>query len=275
MSTDHEDYGMDGMYMIKSRSLFFLLKVTRDLRVVGDYMVKVMPVPKEHSVDLPTILSTPCLLVFIRHRPDEKSGYIKYLKHQKSCSLMDTLPRGAGTQEMVLSVLSFCKEVFGVEVFSFFDAAVFTCNHNNSKVNLMYHNLLVHGKTWYERKFDATPRTDGHKLQLTKDTLSRVVDQDRAEDINMAIDRSSNVSRSLKEAFKVEIQSAIGNETWNQVFHRISYMENGCVFFAEDILSKIVSLLAIPNITSWQITISNQIVVSNLVAYEHILEGGR
>jgi hypothetical protein len=257
----------EGMYMIKSRSLFFLVTIARRTRDV--YMVYVNAVPKKHSDHYNILKQKHCTEVQITTSPErESSGYITRINHDSVCSLVDTLPNGTGTREMVLSVLSLCSLIFGVTTFSLEDQSVFTCPHNKEEVDLMYHSLLVYGQTWYERKFDAVPRSLRHVLQNMKDTLSKKVDQEKADAITGEL---YGFSPEKTAFYRARIQDAVGNMTWNELFRGINSLDDGCRFFNRNVLSHIGDVMSFRRLEMWWINITDEIVASNLLAYDKIL----
>lgn len=260
---------VEGLYIVKSKSTFFLVKVQKSFSE-GDYDVRVSPVSKREGEEV--ITDNSCLTIEIESSFSEYSAMIDYLGFHEGCSLFDPMERGTGTRDMIKSTLSLCKKLFGISKFNLHDASKFDCPSTGGEVGLAVHNLLVYGKSWYERKFDAAPSSphDSLRWERSKKLLSSVVEENNARRIKTVIE--SVFQGDEREQFlEIVNDSLIERNTWNQMFENINLSYEGCVFFTGKVADTINEIFGIPMVDSWYIPITDDDVSEYLVAREKIV----
>lgn len=261
-----------GLYITLSNSNFFLVSIEKD-DVHDKYSVKIKPV--ERSVEDPLLLDDDtCLVISIFSVGGKLKGEIDMLIFNRHCSLWNDLHRGDGTKSMLMSTMSICRELFQVTDFDLVDVSEFNCEISKLDVNLSFHNLLVHGESWYERKFGASPVNDNDflKWEESKVTLRGLV----TRDILMGINRKTNFLLRKSEhkenrlRFSRIMNQSLGVKTWNEMFSEINAHPEGCLFFSPRMMYLLGMSFNIPDIDTWVIKISDDDVVQNLESYKKI-----
>lgn len=261
---------VEGLYILKSRVFFFLVRVNK-LYPEGDYAVKVSPVSKRDGEQI--ITENDCLTVEITLSFSEYSAMVDYVGFHEGCSLFEPMERGFGTQEMVKATLSLCRNLFGISKFTFHDASKFDCLPTGGEVNLDVHNLLVYGKSWYERKFGAKPSSHAESLrwERSKQLLASVVDQEKATRVNRDI--GVFFQGEHRDSFLEVVNDALVDRiTWNQVFENMNLSHNGCVFFTGGMIDSVIDMFDIHRVESWYIPLTDDDVTAYLVAHEKIVD---
>lgn len=86
-----------------------------------------------------------------------KEAVLQTLEFHESCDTNQKLKRGTGTVHMFKSSIMLLKQLFPyLKKVSFTDSSMITCMRE-VKVDLQSYYIALHGKTWYEKQFDATP----------------------------------------------------------------------------------------------------------------------
>ena len=260
---------VEGLYVIKSRSTFFLVKVKKSFSE-GDYDIRVSPVSKRGGEKV--ITDNDCLTLEITPSFSEYSAMIDYVGFNEGCSLFEPMERGFGTRDMVKSTLALCRKLFGTSKFMMHDASKFDCLAAEGEVDLSVHNLLVYGKSWYERKFDAKPSSlhDSLRWDRSKQLLASVVDEDRATRIKQYIDIFFR-EEDREQFLEIVNDALIGRNSWNQMFENINLSYNGCVFFTGRMIDSVSNLFGIHVVDSWYIPITDDDALEYLVAHEKIV----
>ena len=265
---------MEGFHIITSKGFVngtekifqFLIRVVKTRRT--SYTVAIVPVPRDlkDAVNDTNENLKKCLLININTSDDQPVGYIVNFAHERSCSLSPGLEESEG-RFMVQPTLEFCRRLFGVSRFEFADSSSFICNPSGETISMGKHNLLVHGKTWYERIFGAYPseEEDQRKLRMTKLILSEKVDAEKASKFikfvrHEAVKALLFLDDQIVEEFTTIVRSSIKNLSWNGMFNEINNMANkrGCEFFTEFSIRYIFELLSISDILMWEIDIGSQ-----------------
>lgn len=259
---------MEGLYIIKSKNTFFLVKVKKSFSE-GDYDIRVSPVSRRDGEEI--ITDDACLTIEISSSFSEYSAMIDYVGFHEGCSLFDPMERGVGTRDMIKSTLSLCKKLFGISKFTLYDASQFDCPETGGGVGLAVHNLLVYGKSWYERKFGAAPSSSHDSLiwEQSKKLLSSVVEESKARRIKGVIEgifQGNDQERFLE----IVNDAVIERITWHQMFENMNLSHNGCVFFTGRMIDTVTVMFGIPMVHSWYIPINDEDASEYLVAYEKI-----
>lgn len=259
---------MEGLYIIKSKDTFFLVNVTKSLSE-GDYDIRVSPVSRRNGEEV--ITDDACLTIEISSSSFEYSALIEYVGFHKGCSLFEPMERGVGTRDMIKSTLSLCKKLFGISKFTFYDASTFTCPSTGEEVGLAVHNILVYGKSWYERKFDAAPssRHSSLRWEYSKNLLSSIVEESKSLKIKGVIE-SIFQGEDREQFLEIVNDALIERIKWNQMFERINFSYNGCSFFTEKMVDTISEMFSIPVVDSWYIPIKDDDISEYLVSHEKI-----
>lgn len=269
-----ETDGPGGVYITRSLNHFFLMRVSSRTRRSGKitYTISVSPTPHDYSESIPDVHESTCMEVTIWVFGDSTQSHIEYIAHEKTCAMCKPLERKTGTYEMVMSTLSFCSKLFGSNTYSLHDASRFMCDPIEQRIVMRDHNLLVHGKSWYERKFDAKPKRREDKILWSdiQSRLNEVVDDDIMIDVVQAL--KSNTNRSQWKQFLDIMNFYSGRSSWTEMFRKIDELENSCVFFQEKILHRLSHehVLNIPEIREWVIEIEKNLNDERLLDYKRI-----
>ena len=249
-----------GVYITKSPDHIFLvsMKGIRSQNREPLVKVKAVPVPRKDS-NFYLTFATSCVDILIgggasaRGEEDKTITRVASLEHGKNCSVTDLLPNKQGTNQMFLSTLALCVEKIGVERIQLIDASNFMCG--DMIVDLYIHNLLVHGETWYERKYGATPEDSQVALTKAKEALGETA---RAPFSEYLINSTDNA------IFKNIIQRHTGETSWIRLFASINDAKGGCEFFKYDLLRTIAEYFHIPDVQYWDVS---SLLQSNLKQY--------
>lgn len=265
----------EGLYITRSSATFFLVQVTKAFSE-GSYDVGVRPASRGPGRSSSSAGDDACCCMTLSLTTSfaKIRGEIDYVAFHEGCSLFEPMKRGVGTRDMVKSTLSLCRELFDVTTFDMMDNSMFTCGPEDRQVDLWAHNLLVYGKTWYERMFDAAPSPDGFSnsgFERSRELLSETVDPYRAERITGFISSDPDLDRTQKERLKATVDGSVGTRSWNETFFEINSGPDGCVFFAGRSMYRAVDLFGIPNVDSWYIPITDEDVEEYLLAHEKIV----
>lgn len=259
-------------YIIKSIDSFFVVKIRKYISG-EEFDVRVSPVSGKKEGDV-MISDSDCLTVHIEKSFSDNTASIDYIQYNERCSLFEPMKKGSGTQEMVKSVLSLCRKLFGVSRFTMSDTSKFMCvpqgNIEPGEVELGIHNLLVYGKSWYERKFDAVPSSinDRRRWEMSKVLLAEKVDRERADRLKRSV--SINIKEEDREQFLDIIEGSIGTMPWNFMFEEINESYNGCSFFMGRNMDFITDTFSVHRVNNWYIPISDDDMETYLVAYDKI-----
>lgn len=260
---------MEGLYIIKSKNTFFLVKVKKSFSE-GDYDIRVSPVSRRDGEEI--ITDDACLTIEISSSFSEYSAMIDYLGFHEGCSLFEPMERGIGTRDMIKSTLSLCKKLFGISKFTLYDASTFDCPSTGGEVGLAVHNFLVYGRSWYERKFDAAPSSvhDSIRWERSKKLLSAFVEESKARRIKGIIEGIFQ-GDDQEQFLEIVNDALIERITWNQMFENMNLSYNGCLFFTGKMIDTVSDIFGIPMVDSWYIPITDEDVSEYLVAHEKVV----
>ena len=256
-----DDDDVAGVYITKSVNHFFLIRVSKIKKRADKmtYMISVSPTPHNHAKQIPDVDDSTCLQITVKSSSEKIKAHIDFLNHENICSMCRPLERKTGTYEMVVSTLSFCYELFGTEKFSLYDASSFLCGPEELKITMRHHNLLVHGKSWYERTFGAIPvkREDRVLWSDAQSRMREIADTETVIDIvNMA---KGNIPRPQRKPIMDILKNNMGSSSWIEIFQKINNLEDdkGCIFFRPIIMNIIgdEDTLNIPRVQDWVINI--------------------
>jgi hypothetical protein len=86
---------------------------------------------------------------------DPSIGNLSRLDYNKECNLNNALIKGDGTKMLVYVLTSYIRTHYPyVKALKFTDTSTIVCD-NGTTVSLAEMSYLLHGKTWYERTFNA------------------------------------------------------------------------------------------------------------------------
>ena len=268
------------LFVTKTNNYLFLVSITSEQTEGSskvNHRIKIYPLPNRVDDEIPTIDTQKCLHITIETRKLRTTvAHIHLLRFDGRCSLRSRddmgLHRGEGTYEMVMSTLCLCKELFGVSKFTLEDASKFKCEPNEDTVQLLYHNLLVHGKTYYERRFGATLRYEENAPEWNriKSDLRRLVPVGFSDKVGEHLDVV--VHEEYIDPCMSVIKRCEGRCTINEMFAEINKLPKSCVYFKNESLSMMLTFLEI-NITTFidfMINISDVNIETHLLKYEQI-----
>lgn len=252
-----------GVYITKSPDHIFLVSMEGIRSQNSEPLVKVrvVPVPRKDS-DFFLTFATSCVDILIGGGAKGVAGaagaagatgtsktkgkiltHVASLDHGKNCSVTDLLPNKKGTNQMFLSTLALCVQTIGVERVQLIDASNFMCG--DMIVDLYIHNLLVHGETWYERKYGAKPEDSQDALSKAKEALGQTVSAPFSDYL---------VKSTENSIFKSIIRTHTGVTSWNRLFASINGADGGCEFFEYDLLKTIAEYFHIPDVQHWDVS---------------------
>lgn len=240
------------------------------------YFINVSPVPSTGDNEIPLSDDIKCLNIVIKKKRGKTTAHIHQLTHDKRCALRSPddngLENGRGTFEMVMSTLSLCRGLFGVDSFTLEDASKFNCEVAEKHVQLRIHNLLVYGESYYERRFQAKPvyNSDIHDWEKVKHDLKGVVMSNYSELINQGvIDR---IDEEYIEPLMRVVYQHQGRSTWKELFSSINQLKDSCVYFTNSALGVLFSVsgIKLPDFIDFSIDISDTLSSRYLKKHELI-----
>lgn len=267
---DREVAGRDvkahGVYILKSPDYIFLVSMQVADPKINSVKVNIQPVPRVDS-HFDYTLDFICLKITVNTRSmglrgstiqDTSYTHISDIGYDENCSVTSILKRKDGTKQMLLATLALCVQLFGVEKIQLVDASGFECE--DEYIDLFLHNLLVYGKTWYERKHGAVAASHTQLLAQSKTALAGIVSESYANEL---------IAMTHDDSIQTQIREAIDKKSWNQLFHDIN--EVGCSFFTGEVLESAETFFDIPNVTHWDVSKLLQLDLdSYLVSYKKI-----
>lgn len=262
----------EGFYVTISTDYTFLVKVKKESDFIDDiiFIVSISPVPKIQADIKPSHDDHTCLNITVTIG-DENMAHLGGINHDRICTVSPNLPPKHGTYQMLMSTLNLCHQLFGVTKFTLHDTAVFFCTPDE-KIFLRPYNMLIHGKSWYERKFGAYPKDPQERTswERAKQTLNPIVDKSRADQIIKRIqeDTTMGFGRGRFNYLKEIIMDSVDVKSWVEMFSTINDIESiGCKFFLQRNLRRYLSILDIPNPEDWVIELKPWRIGRDLVAY--------
>lgn len=244
---------VEGVYIVKSIANFFLVTVKKDEE--DEYIISLLPTP---SKDHPLCAEGACVQVMTFG--DDQKHYLAQLKYHPSCSLGGGLEKGSGTEEMLMCTLGFCYALFVQEgaspsiPFGLIDASIIHCD--NHAVSLRDYEMLVRGKTWYQRKFYATTQDPVDQIHLDE-MLTTLADTRFDEHDYKALETilAKRMTVELRDKY-VEImrESFTRKDSWQKMIEKIDAGDTrGCSFFFDDVVDYIKRTLGLRNVTKFTI----------------------
>jgi len=113
------------------------------------------------------------------------SASIPLLSYEPECSIGSPLQKGAGTELLIKAAITYCYEqVPSIPIFTFDDTSHIDClvtegtrppRKLKKPLNLAYLSIVYHGKTWYERIFNAK-MIDATKYAMYQESLGFLTD---------------------------------------------------------------------------------------------------
>ena len=183
---------------------------------------------------------------------------LAHLRFHPTCALGGGLEQGSGTEEMLMCTLGFCYDLFVEEntplpiVFELLDASEIQCDGH--RVSLRDYEILVKGKTWYQRKFGATT-SDPEDQKKMNAFLSKLASTPFDEsDFNALRDKiSQRLESPLKKKYiQIMQQSLAAKDNWQAMIRNIA-AANGCSFFTADVVFYIKHTLGMESVIDFMI----------------------
>lgn len=142
-----------------------------DSVVIGKYRVEY-----DRSDDGTRILiwnpDKPCMAINI-HRTD--GATLDLLEYDRRCEVRGKMVRGAGTREMIQFAFDILKKE-GVNKVQLSDYSTFRCGASEIPLGIFY--FILHGKTWYEKYFNAYPIKQQEAYKRSKQLRTEKLDID-------------------------------------------------------------------------------------------------
>ena len=168
---------------------FFRVKSPNDTYIVEEIIIK----NQKDSNDIKSVVYNldDCITISITGQEDYAS--LESIRYLKKCNITNDLKRGLGTRDMLNTALEFVK-LKSPKKFSYFklNDLSYLDRDNSERVNLFVSHLLLDGKTWYEKYFNAkfSPRINDPKVYknyiiLYNESLDRLVNPDFKDTISI------------------------------------------------------------------------------------------
>lgn len=275
---DPEFHYDSGVYILRTTNFFFLATVKLDgwSDTHWSYQINCIPTPSSNPDINPHIPEKPCVDLMINLSRDKtKHGDIPKLEifeHNEKCSLVGSLPRGAGTRQMLMATLALAFYIFGQERFYLQDQSEVLCK--NHAISLRDYSLLSRGQTWYARHFGASPIADDLKQELSKykTKLQERIVPTQAVALSAAINNVDHFTIEERDAYLDIVKRASHEEkTWNNMFRDINPTgKDGCSFFRKLIVRTIHDLLGLEPVKAYGIVLNRQKAKEYLKDYKQI-----
>lgn len=246
---------MEGVYIVKSIRNFFLLTVKADED--GEYTIALIPTPSKNE---PKRFGVDCvqIMTFLPEDNRHEDYHLAQLHYDSTCALGGGLGHGTGTEEMLMCTLGFCYKLFTKEdsskpmAFDLLDASEIYCD--GQKVSLRDYELLVKGKTWYQRKFGATTSDPDEQIHLDEfiEKLSNTpFERWNFESLRQKL--SQRLEVTLRDKYVQIMQESLDkNESWQMMIQRIGNVQ-GCSFFFDDVAFYIKNTLGMPTVNEFSL----------------------
>jgi hypothetical protein len=170
-----------------------------------------------------------CVWITInRTKQGHSKAYIADLQYSDQCSYNKPLVRKYGTECMIKGALRFILEQYpDVQQVDFADKSRRACAEIGTDIYLASHNLMIYGKTWYERVYGAVPV--GRTLRVRDAILTKLkepisMDFDMFQDIILSrVDLTDDQGREVMTLFT-------NAKSWGDLFKGM-YHRFGCGMF--------------------------------------------
>lgn len=258
----------DGVYIVRSIDFFFLVTV----RLTGvnfddsgektsEYEINCIPTPTESPVSNENIPTRPCVQLSVIVGAGDRPTSLDILRYDKNCSLVGHLHKKTGTEQMLMSTLAFAAKMFDKKIFYFTDASTIECE-NVKSISLRDYGLLVEGKTWYERNYDATmyEPEDFVERDHYKAMLNTIISEEQSQYLIEGFRLQSFLTDDeLTRYIYIVKKSAENGKTWQQMIQQVSNHETrGCSFFSFYTVDQIMELLGLRPLLSYKIEITDE-----------------
>jgi hypothetical protein len=130
------------------------------------------------------------------------------------------------------------------------DTSTKWCEPLQYKIPLDIHNMLLYGKSWYERKFNATLAVK-HMQRRWNTAAARLACTINHEEVLLLLNRLV-VSQS-GVLFQIVSRCLQNQKNWNHLFQDI-FKEIGCLFFTHENLNVLRNHFLIPEHERWIVT---------------------
>lgn len=181
--------------------------------------------------------------------PDYGEFILHGVKYDETCSIRQQPMPNAATKLMVKAVVQTLLEIFGhgFKQVNITDNSFFDCASVRSRVPMANHNVLLYGKTWYQRHFHAKCE-DRVKATYISEYEARL-----SKPVTMTFDDFCRRFGGVRDRLKPCWQAS---QTWMELFQRINRIY-GCDYFQSiqelDLYFGIIDLKG----SEWSIPIKN------------------
>jgi hypothetical protein len=123
-----------------------------------------------HKISIIDQKGQDCMLLHNLPGNDPTDLILSRLSYKPICTVGDSMRRGHDTRLMIKTMLLFCMRKYDIyQSVSFKDDASFDCrisHDTTTQIPMDIYNVVVHGKTWYQRYFGAIPIYEDHSRKL-------------------------------------------------------------------------------------------------------------
>jgi hypothetical protein len=178
--------------------------------------------------------------IFLHDLPgnDPTDLILSGLSYKPICTVGDPMKRGRETRLMIKTILFFCMQKYETyQTVSFKDDTSFDCRivqDMTIQIPMDVYNIILYGKTWYQRYFGAIPIYDDHarKLQESHDLLQHSINipfEKFWKDATMRTGMHNIVSRfpDIKSNISIlYVALKETGETWQKLFYNLFSVES-------------------------------------------------
>lgn len=246
-----------GLYItsLPGERQFHLVSVELDHDAYGEqyYHVSVNITPSGDISDMPGSDRDSCMSVdVIIDCDDDRTATIEQIQYNKLCAF-GGMSRRSGTVSMVKSTMLLCKRLFNIDSYTLLDHSTYLCESTGETTSLRDHNLFVYGKSWYERNFGATVRSNSVTWTTFQQRLQQHVNKEEVSKLTRALRRIDHpYSQLIEETFK-----NFTGQPWNHAFEDM-HLRHECVIFTESFLDILIRHFDILPVDQWEISVNDQ-----------------
>jgi hypothetical protein len=180
------------------------------------------------------------------------------IKYYETCSENQHLPSGNGTVDMVITAMSFVKQMCSfVKEFKLNDSSVKKCS-NGKNITLPYFYITQKYMTWYEGKFGATLQEPVYSIY--RDKVSQVMNTILPEFhiFEMNHIKNTNTPKSVIDALKTVYKPGNTLKDFFNVLYSTYDVSMGCILLQPwiDTLMNNTGLHSYITMHDWYISVS-------------------
>lgn len=270
------------VYILKSKNHFFLTSIWKDEerngRMECSIQCKTIPYEKkdEHDdsgykpyLDIEDCLTLRFYIDVETGRSVDNTSYLAYIESMDNCSMDGKMKRGSGMRELVASNLALCSDIFHVEQYSLLDLSTIKCGKLD--IFLMDYGMLVQGKTWYQRAFNAVPLKDEQQEILDEYPikLAQIFSYEDSEYIKDIMRKTKIPINDQERYSRILTDSAEEGQTWQYTLSSIDSNKTGCSFFEGEVSTGILKRLDLGRVSNYKI-LYDDFIKNSLVGYTKI-----